>query len=968
MRNRSLLSSASALAGALLLPFASLRAAPPARPAPAAPAKSVLPYEVHREVLPNGLKVLLIPMPSDGLAAYWTVVRTGSRDEVEPGVTGFAHFFEHMMFRGTKKYPASVYDGIVTSMGASANASTTDDMTIYYLSVTREDLPKVVEIEADRFQNLEYQEPEFKTESGAVYGEYRKGKTSPYFVLTEAIQEKAFTAHTYRHTTIGFEPDIQKMPEQFEYSKGFFRRFYRPENCVVVVAGDFDRKSLMEEIRKKYGPWKAGYVAPKVPVEPAQTAERRLEVSFEGETLPLLALNWKADRFRPEDRIYAAGTLLGELLFGETSELYRKLVLDEQRVESLGTDFSFNRDPGLWSVSSPVKDSGDVKAVEADIRAAVERFRKEPVASARLDAARSRTRYAFLSRLTAPDRVARALARTIAMTGDVTALDRFYATLGQVTPDDVRRAADLYLRPERLTVAVLRSKSEAAASKESPGASPAGAAVRLPVAQDPNVVFKVWVKAGSQDDPPGKEGLAYLTATLIAEGGTRKLSTDQVAAKLFPLAATLSGSVDKEMTVFTGQSHRDVAAAFYPTFAEALVEPGFRPEDFERLKARTLSEIEKELRFSSDEELGKAALTGMVYDGTRYAHLVRGTVAGLAAITLDDVRAFWKARYSRDNVVTAIGGAFDGSLSERLAKDAARLPEGKPEPIPAPKPAKLTGRRVLIVEKPGQSTAISFGYPTDLVRGGREFYALWVASSWLGEHRNSSAQLYKVIRGARGLNYGDYAYIEAFPNGGALMLPPTGVGRRAQMFEVWIRPVPHDRALFSLRAALREVDRLARNGMSKEEFEARKAFLKKYSYQFARTTAERLGYALDDRFYGLGSAAPYGAAEIASAKSSATGAGHLERFRKAMDEVTLEETNAAIRKYLSTDNLAIALVTANGEEMKKALVAGAPSPISYGKSEKPAAVLEEDKEIMSWPLRIEAKDVTVVPVGKMFEK
>jgi zinc protease len=138
--------------------------------------------------------------------------------------------------------------------------------------------------------------------------------------------------------------------------------------------------------------------------------------------------------------------------------------------------------------------------------------------------------------------------------------------------------------------------------------------------------------------------------------------------------------------------------------------------------------------------------------------------------------------------------------------------------------------------------------------------------------------------------------------------------------------------------------------MSKEEFEARRKFLKKYSYQFARTTAERLGYALDDRYYGI------------------DGEGHLARFRKAMDEVTLEETNAAIRKYLSTDNLAIAMVTANAEEMKKALVAGAPSPNSYGKNEKPPAVLEEDKEIASWPLRIEAKDVTVVPVGKMFEK
>ena len=151
-------------------------------------------------------------MPSEGLVSYWSIVRTGSRDEVEPGVTGFAHFFEHMMFRGSERFPGPVYDGIVNKMGADANAFTTDDFTAYHLGITRVDLPRVIEIEADRFQNLAYGEPEFKTESGAVYGEYRKGRTSPFEVMFEAVQDAAFDAHTYKHTTIGFEADIRAMP------------------------------------------------------------------------------------------------------------------------------------------------------------------------------------------------------------------------------------------------------------------------------------------------------------------------------------------------------------------------------------------------------------------------------------------------------------------------------------------------------------------------------------------------------------------------------------------------------------------------------------------------------------------------------------------------------------------------------------------------------------------------------------
>ena len=165
-------------------------------------AGTLFPYPTQVETLDNGLKVLLIPMSSGGLVAYWSIVRTGSRDEVEPGRTGFAHFFEHMMFRGTEKYPSDDYDDLVTSIGADTNAFTTDDFTAYFLNFTREDLPRVVDIESARFLGLKYAEPVFKTEAGAVYGEYRKGRTSPYWVLFEDLQNAAFDRHTYKHTTI----------------------------------------------------------------------------------------------------------------------------------------------------------------------------------------------------------------------------------------------------------------------------------------------------------------------------------------------------------------------------------------------------------------------------------------------------------------------------------------------------------------------------------------------------------------------------------------------------------------------------------------------------------------------------------------------------------------------------------------------------------------------------------------------
>jgi zinc protease len=199
------------------------------------------------------------------------------------------------------------------------------------------------------------------------------------------------------------------------------------------------------------------------------------------------------------------------------------------------------------------------------------------------------------------------------------------------------------------------------------------------------------------------------------------------------------------------------------------------------------------------------------------------------------------------------------------------------------------------------------------------------------------------------MNYGDYSYIEAFPNGGQRTMPPTGVGRRRQLFELWVRPVPHERAIFALRAALREVEHLAKNGLTREQFEAQRAFLKKYSYQFATTTSDRLGYAIDDRFYDIPE-------------------GHLARFRTMMDELTLEEVNAAIRKHLRADDLVIAMVTADADALKQALVSDAPSPIDYGEIPKPEEVLRQDKEIERYPLGIRAENVVVVPVDEMFAR
>lgn len=424
--------------------------------APTSRAAPVFPYPYTKETLPNGLTVIVVPMESAGQVAYYSVVRTGSRDEVEPGKSGFAHFFEHMMFRGTKKFPSEVYESIVTSIGASANAFTSDDLTAYHLKFGKEDLERVVEIESDRFQNLSYAEPAFQTEAGAVYGEYRKSITSPFALLNEKVQDLAYDVHTYKHTTIGFERDIKIMPQQFEYSQSFFRRFYRPDNVVLIITGDVDAKAILALVRKFYGDWEKGYSPPAIEHEPEQTAERTAEITFPGKTLPILNIAYKGEAFDPNSKDYVAALLLEDLAFGSTSELHKKLVLKEQKVQMLNGNVPMNRDQPLFEVTSMVKKAEDIAYVRDEVYRTLEEFKSKPVEPGRLRDLKRRNKYGFLMALDTPGAVAGALARFVALTGDIAVIETLYAQMEAVTPDDVMRATKKYFTPERRTVVVLK--------------------------------------------------------------------------------------------------------------------------------------------------------------------------------------------------------------------------------------------------------------------------------------------------------------------------------------------------------------------------------------------------------------------------------------------------------------------------------------------------------------------------------
>lgn len=421
--------------------------------------QNLFPYPFTVDDLPNGLRLVTVPTDYPNMVALYIVVRAGSRDEVEPGKSGYAHLFEHLMFRGSEHFTPQQRDDIMKRAGADTNATTNQDRTTYYAVFSKEDLDAVMKVEADRFQHLKYAEPAYKTESLAVLGEYNKNSAEPTQKLDEVLYETAFTRHTYAHTTMGYLKDVQDMPNQYAYSLEFYKRFYTPEYATVLLVGDVTRERALELTKTYFGGWARGSYKPEIPAEPPQTAPRSAHVDWPSPTLPWVAVAFKGPAYSDESKDKPALDLLSAIAFGPNSDLYRRLVLQQQKVDDFGPDFGNHPDPELFTVYARVKNVKDVDDVRDQILATFAQFAKDPVDQAKLDAARSRTRYSFALRLNSSPAIAAAIAPYILLKRTPDTINKVFALYQQVTPQDVQAMAAKYFTENNRTIVTLASKA-----------------------------------------------------------------------------------------------------------------------------------------------------------------------------------------------------------------------------------------------------------------------------------------------------------------------------------------------------------------------------------------------------------------------------------------------------------------------------------------------------------------------------
>jgi zinc protease len=500
-------------------------------------------------------------------------------------------------------------------------------------------------------------------------------------------------------------------------------------------------------------------------------------------------------------------------------------------------------------------------------------------------------------------------------------------------------------RTNLVTVAILTLLAVGGVAIPAPAAGTIDT-VTLPNPDSPIIAVRLLFKTGSIHDPEGKEGLAAITGLMVGEAGTQKRSYSELIDALYPMASSIEIETDREVTVISGEVHREKLAEYTVLLTEAVLEPAFSESDFSRNKEQALAYLTTTLRATNDELLGLEAIQQVIFDGHPYQHSPAGTVEALESITLEDVKNFYRHHYTQANLMLGVAGGYPQGYVESLEKTLGSLPEGEPgELAELPEPATVEGRQFTLIDKETDSVGIHIGYALPINRSDPDYYPLMVANSYLGEHRTFHGRLMQQLRGHRGLNYGDYSYIEYWHLPPFTMNPTPNVPRRQQYFSVWVRPVVPETAHFALRDALFEVDRLATRGLTQEEFELARDFLVNYSKLWGQTLPNRLAWYMDSRYYGM----PY----------------YIDEIDKRLKKLTVDEVNAAVKKYIRTDDYHAVLVTNNAGEVKAYLEGDQPSPMKYNTPpDKP--VLDADVTIQK--IKVEPDTISIVPVAEMFQK
>jgi zinc protease len=408
-------------------------------------------YEVT--TLDNGLTVVLSEDHSTPIVHLQLWYHVGSKNE-RPGRTGFAHLFEHMMFKGSKNVRPEQHFSFISRVGGDGNAYTTEDVTVFHETVPAQYLPLVLWLEADRMATLRISESAFQTEREVVKEErLRSIENPPYGRLSEIIYEHAFDVHPYKHPTIGSMVDLEAA--SIDDVREFFETYYVPENATLVLVGDFDSDLALQLVEQYFGRVpKAKQPVPRdISAEPVKERERRVTLE---EVWPLpvvvVAHHITYDGHPDSYPLHIASKILSD---GQSSRIYRKLVYEEQVALSAFGQGNIIEHPNLFFAVAIVQ-PGSTADAEAALIEELERLKSEPVSDRELQRAKNQFARDYIIGRTSNEQKAAHLAHAVVIHNDITTADGEFEIFTDITPEDVQRVARTYFTPEnRLVLKIL---------------------------------------------------------------------------------------------------------------------------------------------------------------------------------------------------------------------------------------------------------------------------------------------------------------------------------------------------------------------------------------------------------------------------------------------------------------------------------------------------------------------------------
>ena len=450
---------------------------------PAGPATAAFfPYEVHKRTLPNGLDVLVVETPEfRDVVNLNVLILAGSRNEVEKGRSGLAHLFEHIAFRHKFEDPTSSYRARMEKLGAFDNAWTWFDVTYYHPVTFARDLEELVEVQAERFVALDFSERIYRTEAGAVLGEYRRIASDPGLRMDEVLSDLAFgEQHGYGHTTMGYLADIETMPETFEAGRRFYETYYRPNNAVVIVTGDVRAAEVFPIVERRFGSWERREV-PELPDPEPLDGPKRGHVDWPTQVAPRVLYAHRVTEFRPGEKESAVLTIIPELIAGPTAPLYRKLRYETRIATDMSTDRRSSQGFDARMLETTVRIDRDrfekegASVIEQAIDSLDEglgelrRFSQRDDAAATLDAVKAKLRYDLLATLDSPQDIAGTLAWYYRFDRDPRVLDRLVGSVEELRPEDVDAFAAKHFVPESRVVVTMTPAPEGETPADPPG-------------------------------------------------------------------------------------------------------------------------------------------------------------------------------------------------------------------------------------------------------------------------------------------------------------------------------------------------------------------------------------------------------------------------------------------------------------------------------------------------------------------